>query len=767
MNSSSNTIAAAAIDLARVGWLVLPLRPGSKLPMLERWPERASSDATIVAAWWAETPAANVGIATGAALFVLDVDTADGKRGAASLAALEAAHGPLPATLETITASGGRHLYFSSAEPVRNSAGKLGAGLDVRGAGGYVVAPPSVTDRGAYRWGRLAPVAPAPDWMLRLALDAAPTAVAAPAIPASVEPTPELLDDLRSALATLPANNRTDWIAAGAALRQLGDVGRDLWIEWSATSPKHDPQRDPDAWETLGHDSTGPAAVFARAQRAGWINPRSMLATAARVLADGTTTTPGEPAGAHSPCSHLSNAHRIVQHFGDRLLYVEGIGWHTWSPPWKHDELATRRVVQGLGRIIAAEAVSMGDWVAAAPDKPQRELREKALVERFKWASLSESEKVLEPSLRMAAALLNCKAADLDANPDLLGLPGGVLDLRTGSARPHLQADRVTKVAGCDFDATAPAPTWTGFVAEILGGDADLIDYVQKLAGYTLSGRRGEHLLPILYGSGANGKSTFIGALQSMLGEYASSAAPGLLIQRSADQHASATSDLQGRRLVVVSETGEFGRLNEEQVKALTGGDRVHARRLYQSAFEFDPTHLLMLQTNHRPRVAGTDEGIWRRLRLIPFTVTVPPERRDPDLPAKLRAELPGILAWCWRGLQAHGREGFRTPAAVRAATAEYRSASDQVGAWLAECCTESRAGTVPAAELYASYSAWCAMNGERPRSQRDLGLRLTERGFEQRKGAGGSRRWDGLKISHGALEIISGSGKIISGAEK
>src|SRR5690606_30840565 len=157
---------------------------------------------------------------------------------------------------------------------------------------------------------------------------------------------------------------------------------------------------------------------------------------------------------------------------------------------------------------------------------------------------------------------------------------------------------------------------------------------------YMLSGRRGEHLLPILWGSGANGKSTFLGALQAVLGDYASSAAPGLLIQKHGNEHPTALADLQGKRLVIVSETGESGRLNEEQVKALTGGDRITARRMRMDFYTFAPSHLLALQTNHRPRVAGTDEGIWRRLRLIPFAVTVPPERRDPRLPEKLRAEL-------------------------------------------------------------------------------------------------------------------------------
>lgn len=454
---------------------------------------------------------------------------------------------------------------------------------------------------------------------------------------------------------------------------------------------------------------------------------------------------PTDVRGAFDRCTHLANAHRIVDHFGDRLLYVDGIGWHVWGPPWRLDELGARRTVQGLGKIIANEAAAMATWVAAATDKVQRKEREDAMQRRFKWATTSESARCIEDSLKVAMPLLTDRAEVMDADPDLLGLPNSVLNLATGQPRRHSPRDRITKLAGCDFDPKATAPTWERFVAEAMGGDAELIDYVQRLAGYALSGRRGEHLLPILWGSGANGKSTFLGALQSLLGEYAGSAAPGLLIQKHGTEHPTALADLQGRRLVVVSETGESGRLNEEQVKALTGGDKINARRMRMDYFGFMPTHLL-LQTNHRPRVTGTDEGIWRRLRLIPFTVTVPPERRDPALPEKLRAELPGILAWCWEGWWRYKAHGFNTPAAVRAATSEYRDASDQVGAFLSECC-EIGGFTISAAELYKAYTGWAQDAGERPRTQRDFGMRLSERGFERVK-HGSGHRWRGLRVS-------------------
>ncbi|MCI1711859.1 MAG: phage/plasmid primase, P4 family [Chiayiivirga sp.] len=450
--------------------------------------------------------------------------------------------------------------------------------------------------------------------------------------------------------------------------------------------------------------------------------------------------------GAHDPCTHLANAHRLVEHFGDQLLYVDGIGWHTWNPPWRLDEHGAQRIAFGLGKIIADEAAGLAAWVAKASDKTEREKREDAMQRRFKWASTSESARCIRDSLGMAAALLVVRAEDMDANPDLLGLPSGVLDLTTGKHRRYDATDRITKTVGCDYNINAKAPTWETFVATAMGQDADLIDYVQRLAGYALSGRRGDHLLPILWGSGANGKSTFLGALQAVLGDYAGTAAPGLLIQKHGTDHPTGLADLHGKRLVIVSETGEAGRLNEEVVKALTGGDKIKARRMRQDHFEFVISHLLALQSNHRPRVTGTDEGIWRRLRLIPFTVTIPPDRRDRALPEKLRAELAGILVWCWRGWLRYQAHGFNTPQAVQIATAEYRDASDQVGAFLTECCEVGDYFTVSSGDLYRAYQQWTQDAGERAVNQRDFGLRLAERGFQSAR-TKKERRWRGLRV--------------------
>jgi putative DNA primase/helicase len=440
----------------------------------------------------------------------------------------------------------------------------------------------------------------------------------------------------------------------------------------------------------------------------------------------------------HDPCSHVANAHRIREHFGDKLLFVEGIGWHVWGPPWVHDEHGAERMVQGLGRIIADEAAQRARAVGAGDDEAKR---------LFVWAGQSEQLHCIRASLATAASLMNVRAEVLDADPWMLACPGGVLELQSGSFRAHRQADHITKVAGADFDPDAKAPLWEAFVHRAMAGDAELIDYLQRLAGYCLAGHRGEHLLPIFYGGGGNGKSVFLGALQAAFGQYAGTAAPGLLIAQHGNEHPTAMADLQGRRLVIASETGEGGRLAEDQVKQLTGGDKISARRMRQDFYEFSPTHQIVLQTNHRPRVNGVDEGIWRRLRLVPFTVTIPAEERDPYLPAKLRAELPGILAWAYRGLRKYLAEGFREPAAVKAATAEYRDASDVIGQFFADCCELHPSAVTASSLLFAAYSAWCRENNERPATAKAFGQRLQDRGLVSCRGTTGARAWQGIGL--------------------
>ena len=283
------------------------------------------------------------------------------------------------------------------------------------------------------------------------------------------------------------------------------------------------------------------------------------------------------------------------------------------------------------------------------------------------------------------------------------------------------------------FDAHAPAPTWFSFLNFIFQNNYELIDFIQRLCGYVLTGDVSEQVLPIFYGIGANGKSTFVNAILNTLGpDYAIKAPPDFLVRKKQDAHPTEIADLYGKRLIAAVETDEGRRLAESLVKELTGGDRIRARRMREDFWEFAPTHKVILAVNHRPEVRGTDYAIWRRIRLVPFNVIIPREKQDKRLPEKLRAELPGILAWCMRGCLDWQREGLGYPLDVEQATENYRSDQDLLGAFLLERCLTGPEYKVRAGEIYAAYKAYCEAAGEFVISQKRLGAQLSERGFNR-----------------------------------
>lgn len=451
-------------------------------------------------------------------------------------------------------------------------------------------------------------------------------------------------------------------------------------------------------------------------------------------------------------CTDASNAARLKKRHGCELLAVEGIGWHVWHDhgPWVLDPDDAYRKATAISHVIEAEANAMDAWVNDERINGSNEQKERAKVQakRHAWARASESQPRIAAMLVIGEKFLREKSVNMDSNPVLLGCPGGVLDLESCIFREHRRKDRITLRARIDYDPAARAPLWERFVYEVMGGDPELIVYVQTLAGYVLSGERGEQILPVLHGSGANGKSTFLGVLQYLLGDYAGSAAPDLLIQKkNQSDHPTGLASLRGKRLVIASETGEDGRLNEERVKLLTGGEIIMARKMRQDFVEFMPSHVIILQTNHKPRIYGTDTGIWRRIKLVPFAVTIPPEERDPKLRQKLDAELPGILAWCVEGWKLYQSQGFKEPAAVQAATSDYRSASDHLGTFLIESCDLGDGCTVGASELYSAYKIYCAQSGQHAMTQPTFKARMMERDGIEQKATNTGKRWVGISV--------------------
>jgi len=333
---------------------------------------------------------------------------------------------------------------------------------------------------------------------------------------------------------------------------------------------------------------------------------------------------------------------------------------------------------------------------------------------------------------------------ELDRDPLLLNVRNGIVDLRTGRLLKHQPRRLLTKLADVDYDPEAEAPRWRAFIERILP-DPEVQEFIQRFAGYALTGRVVEQIILFALGIGANGKTTLLDTLRHIMGDYAGQAAPDLLMRRREDPHPTGLADLHGQRLVLATETAQGRHLDEALVKRLTGGDRIKARLMHKDFFEFDPTHKIVVATNHRPGVDGTDHGIWRRIRLVPFDVVIPDDQQDKHLDAKLRAEAPGILRWAIDGARRWQESGLTEPAAVRAATADYRAEQDVIGDFITETCILLPGISTPFKDLYDAYQRWAEATGERPITKKRLGLSLSERGLTKYTSNG--TRWTGIGL--------------------
>lgn len=364
-----------------------------------------------------------------------------------------------------------------------------------------------------------------------------------------------------------------------------------------------------------------------------------------------------------------------------------------------------------------------------------------------KWAHASESATKQKAMLEQARSKMYVLPEDMDADHDLLNLENGTLDLRTGDLLPHRREHLITKIANVRFDEAARARRWEQFVYEIFDGNEELVRYAQRLAGYSATGSVKEQVLPILYGSGANGKSTFIEVLQEILGDYAQTARADLLMMRRQESGASeGEAALKGARFVAAAETQSRRRLAESVVKRLTGGDTIRARFLHANEFEFKPTHKIWLATNHKPIVGDTDPAIWRRIHLIPFTVRFEGSKRDEGLKEKLLAERSGILNWIIDGCLAWRQRGLDAPAEVLAATQDYKSEMDVLGDFIEDKCHVQALMRADASKLYEEYRKWCEDSGETPETQTQFGIRMSERGFERVK-VMGKKQYKGIGL--------------------
>jgi putative DNA primase/helicase len=317
-----------------------------------------------------------------------------------------------------------------------------------------------------------------------------------------------------------------------------------------------------------------------------------------------------------------------------------------------------------------------------------------------------------------------------DTNIWLLNTPTGAIELPAGRLRSHDREDYVTKIAAAA--AGGSCPLWLQFLDRIMGGDGELVGYLQRVAGYALTGSTREHALFFCYGKGANGKGVFINTMKAVLGDYAAVAPMETFLASNTDRHPTDLAGLRGARLVCAQEVQEKRRWDAVKIKALTGGDPISARFMRQDFFTYVPEFKLLLAGNHKPGLAGVDEAWRRRFNLIPFSVTIPKADRDLDLFDKLKAEWPGILQWAVEGCRLWAERGLDPPAAVVEATEAYFAEQDSVGRWIEEECGILSVYSETLAHLFASWKAWCERAGLHPGTNTRLSDALDERGFQR-----------------------------------
>jgi putative DNA primase/helicase len=433
----------------------------------------------------------------------------------------------------------------------------------------------------------------------------------------------------------------------------------------------------------------------------------------------------------------MGNAERFAAQNGAEVRYC--YAWRQWlvwdGKRWRTDTTGeTERRAKATVKSIPTEARRVPDDLAQKINDFARRCESKSAVDAILGLGRSEGTIPVQPE-------------DLDRDPMLFNCQNGTINLRTGKLRPHRRADLITTLSPVDYDPKAECPKFLKFLETVCGGDQDLIAFLQRAVGYTLTGSVNEKALLVLWGNGDNGKTTLLEAIRHILGDYAAMIDIDVLMQNSAtSERQYAVASLLGKRYVTSSEAEEGQRLREATIKNLTGMGRQTGRRIYGAPFEFEPMFKLFIDANHKPVIRGTDQAIWNRIRLIPFSVSVPKDQQDKNLAKKLRDEASGILAWAVRGCLKWQKHGLGSCTAVTDAVADYRTQMDLVADFLTDCCETGSGYWVAFKDLYAAFVQWCNGIGETPLTQTAFGTRLEAKGYASNRTAG-TRCRTGLRL--------------------
>jgi putative DNA primase/helicase len=438
--------------------------------------------------------------------------------------------------------------------------------------------------------------------------------------------------------------------------------------------------------------------------------------------------------------TELGNAERLVARHGKDIRYCGPHGkFYVWDGTrWRLDE---------TGEIDRMAKVTVRSIYQEAAHQDEGDLRAKL----SKHAVKSEKRDQIASMIHLAKTQPGIPIIpdDLDKDPMLLNVVNGTIDLKTGQLREHRRDELITKLAPVKYDPGAKCPRFQEFLLEIMGGNGRLVEFIQRAIGYSLTGSTKEQVMFILHGNGSNGKSTFLDTIMTVLGDYALQTPTETLVKK-ADGHEGIPNDvarLKGARFVSANETEDGQKLAESRVKQMTGDRLITARFMRGEFFHFTPEFKLFLAANHKPAIRGTDHGIWRRIRLIPFDVTIADDKQDKDLSQKLSEELPGILAWAVEGCLKWQKCGLVPPPEVTAATNSYRSEMDVLAQFIEDRCLIGEWASAKSSQLYECYSQWCSANGEKPMTQKAFSCRLQERKLRKDRTNSGMI-WRGIGIA-------------------
>ncbi|MBO6584755.1 MAG: bifunctional DNA primase/polymerase [Gracilimonas sp.] len=677
-----------------------------KHPRIRNWTEKASNDPGQIREWWQKWPEANIGIVCGRLSNIVVLDMDPRHKGEESLEALEQELGVFTQTTTIMTGGGGKHFYYlyPGENKIRNSSGKLGEGLDVKTDGGYVVAPGSLHKSGSkydFLFG-LEEIKPFPDKLVKRLRNHRKT---------------ENKPDLSSSDPIWEGKRNDTLFSIGVELRKRG--ANRIQIESELIDINrlrcNPPLENSEIKSIANSASKGPGSVNGNFMKNAENEEYGLWDT------------------------EFGNANEFVERFTEEVRYnIDGKHWLVWDGArWKKDP--NELIVSGYAKKLIEK---MYEEASKIKDTELRDKKIQHIKKSAKGTGINAILTIARTDLR-----IRITENQLDQRLMMITLENLTYDLDSGKKLKHNPNHFITKKLPFSFDSKARGQRWREFVLQIMNGDEEMASFLQEAVGYSLTGLTSEQCLFFLYGQGKNGKTTFVEVLMKLFDEYACKAENRMIMDvGNSSAIPNDVARLNGHRFVLFSEIQEGRRLDEAKVKNLTGGDTITARFLRQEFFDFEPSHTIWLFGNHKPLISGTDDGIWRRLRLIKFARQFSEKERDRHLREKLYKELPGIFNWALEGLEKWKGNGRRLaiPEKVKRETLNYRGEMDVLTSFIQETCKEGVTYSCSNKELRSAYELWCSENGLQVMSNKTINPKLEQKGFKKYY-SNGRVHWKGI----------------------